>query len=307
MRSNARLVLLAALLALGGVLCAALYVGHVSPPLPSTLTGAFQIVGAPAKLVDRSVSRILPVGSLEERDLGETLRRRYDHQLENRIGQDPDQAYVDALMSVLARHARKPFRYRAYVVDDPAPNALAMPGGTLLVTRGLLFTLHSEAELVAVLGHEIGHVELGHCFDAVRFHLLAKKIGSGPLGSLADQATAMLVRHAFSKTLEDEADTYAWDLVISSEYDPGGVGKSFEALLAYLNQRGVASPQHAAPFRDYFLSHPPLEVRAAKFGERGRLWWARNPAERRYVGRRNLELREAMRPSGPIAEEWIPN
>ena len=61
----------------------------------------------------------------------------------------------------------------------PMPNAFALPGGVIIVTGGLLKTLKSEAELAAVLSHEMGHIELSHCLDTVRFQLLARKDGVG--------------------------------------------------------------------------------------------------------------------------------
>src|SRR5690606_12770631 len=48
------------------------------------------------------------------------------------------------------------------VVDDPTPNAFALPGGPIFVTRGILTLMDSEAELASVLGHEIGHITARH-------------------------------------------------------------------------------------------------------------------------------------------------
>ena len=48
------------------------------------------------------------------------------------------------------------------MLDDPAVNAFAMPGGYIYITRGILAHLNSEAQLAGVLGHEIGHVTARH-------------------------------------------------------------------------------------------------------------------------------------------------
>src|SRR5262245_34415865 len=53
------------------------------------------------------------------------------------------------------------------VVDDPTPNAFALPGGYIFVTRGLMGYMDSEAELAAVLGHEIGHVTARHSVQQI--------------------------------------------------------------------------------------------------------------------------------------------
>ena len=279
---------------------AALYLERVRSPLPSTLTTAFQVLGTPVKLLDRAVSRVVPVSALDERELGDTLRLRYDATV---IAGDPDQAYLDALVKDLGSFTRKPFPYRAYVISYGPPNAMALPGGVVVVTRTLLGAMRSESELIAVLAHELGHIERGHCFDAVRFQLLARKIHSDRLGALADIATQILLRHAYSKTTEDEADQYAYELVINSRYDPRGVGGSFASLRQ--SQGGaMQTPQHADPMRDYFASHPPLEIREAHFDARALQWWKQHPADRRYVGRRNLIQRKALG-GFEVPEEWV--
>ncbi len=300
MKTGLRLGVLAALVACGVALIVVLQQARVQPPLESTFTSAFQIVGAPLKLVDRVASRVLPVSELDEKELGDVYRASYDPQAEPL---SREQRYLDSLVAELRPLTAKPFPYRAYVVDYPTPNAMALPGGVVLVTRELLATLGSEAELVAVLAHEIGHIERGHCFDTVRFELLARKLGAEPLGTLADFAAALLLRHSYSKTMEHEADAYAYELLTHSRYDPRGVAGGFRSLLAYVTARGEGSPQQASPIRDYFTSHPPLELRAAEFGERADAWWRRNPDARRYAGVRNLAARVAL-PRHELADEW---
>jgi len=300
-KAGARLGLLVVLLACGVALITVLHRARVQPPLASTFTSAFQVVGAPLKLVDRVASRVLPVSELDEKELGDVYRKSYDPQA---TPASREQRYVDSLVAELQPLTGKPFPYRAYVVDYPMPNAMALPGGVVLVTRDLLTTLRSEAELVAVLAHEFGHIERGHCFDTVRFELLARKVGAEPLGTLADFAAAILLRHSYSKTMEHEADAYAFELLTNSRYDPRGVGGSFESLLAYQATHDIPSPQRASPIRDYFTSHPPLEVRAEEFGQRAGAWWLRHPEERRYAGRRNLEALVAL-PRHELADEWV--
>ena len=301
MKPGLRIAVLGVLLACGVALIVALQRARVQPPLESTFTSAFQIVGAPIKLVDRVATRVLPVNEIDEKELGDVYRASYDPQA---VSPSREQRYLDSLVAELKPLTGKPFPYRAYVVDYPTPNAMALPGGVVLVTRDLLTTVHSEAELVAVLAHEIGHIERGHCFDTVRFELLARKAGAEPLGQLADFAAAMLLRHSYSKTMEHEADAYAFELLTNSRYDPRGVGGSFRSLMAYEATHGVETARQASPIRDYFTSHPPLEVRAAEFGERAGAWWLRRPEEQRYAGVRNLQALVAL-PRRELPDEWV--
>ena len=301
MNRNPRMVLLAFLLAVGCGLVALLYRAGINPPLESTFTSAFQVIGAPVKLADRALSRVLPVGELDEKELGDAYRHIYDGSADP---PDQDQRYLDALMARLVAFTGKDFPYRAYVIDYGGPNAMALPGGVVLVTRELLSTVQSEAELVSILAHELGHIERGHCFDAVRFELLAKKAGVDSLGMLADFAAQVLLRHSFSKTMEHEADEFSFELLSNSRYDPRGVGRAFTSLIDYVSLAGEASPQYAEPIRDYFTSHPPLELRADEFGQRAEAWWMRHEGESRYVGARNLQARLAMT-AREFTEEWV--
>lgn len=282
MNDRARLIGLAVLLAAGLSLAVAASLTRVDTPLPSSLAPAFQLLGTPVKAVDHLVTRVIPVTDLDEREFGDVLRARYDVQIDD---EDPDFAYLNDLMLYLAAVADKPFEYRIYPLDYSVPNAMALPGGVILVTTGLLGVLDSEAELMAVLGHELGHIEQGHCVDAVRFRLLAEKAGERTFGEIVDFAVRVLMSHSFSKTQENEADEYAYSVLVNSPYDPRGLGRSFASLLRYQNASLVSG---ADPLRDYFMAHPPLEIREAKFRERAEAWWRRNPVEIRHVGRENI-------------------
>jgi len=212
-----RSVMLGVLLVAGFVLLAVLYQAKLRTPMRSTLTSSFQILGAPLKLVDRAASRVLPVDELDEKSLGDIYRKSYDPQS---VPASREQRYLDSLVEELSPFAGRDFPYRVYVVDYPTPNAMALAGGVVLVTRELLSTLKSESELFAVLAHELGHIERGHCFDAVRFELLSRKLGAESLGHIADLSAQLLLRHSYSKTMEHEADEYAFDLLKNSRYDP---------------------------------------------------------------------------------------
>jgi len=73
------------------------------------------------------------------------------------------QAYVTGIGEDLAKNShRNNLIYRFTVLDSKDVNAFALPGGYIYITRGLLAYLNSEAELAAVLGHEIGHVTARH-------------------------------------------------------------------------------------------------------------------------------------------------
>jgi predicted Zn-dependent protease len=94
------------------------------------------------------------------------------------------QRYVEDIGQRLARVSHRPdLPYFFRIVDSPQINAFALPGGYVYITRGILSYLNSEAELAAVLGHEIGHVTARHsvqCWDRYRDSF---NFGSGFAGS----------------------------------------------------------------------------------------------------------------------------
>jgi len=300
--SRLRALVLGLLFAVGTALAFLLARERPVPPLRSSLATPFQLLGAPIKLADRLASRVVPVGSVEERELGDLYRRGFEAQIP---AGDADQAYLDRLMAALRPFARRPFPYRAFRAGPlGGPNALALPGGVILVSDELLRDLGSEAELVAVLAHEIGHIELGHCFDAVRFQLLGRRTGSETLGTLADLARGLLVRHSFSKAEEHEADAYAFTLLASSRYDPAALGSSFASLQRAEEGARTGGPRERAdPLRDYVSSHPPLPLRREAFRQEAAAWWRRHPHERRYLGVANLRRRQAL-DSQELPGEW---
>jgi len=99
----------------------------------------------------------------DELKLGQQLAGMIAQQLPLLPKEDPLARYVDKVGQRVATTSDRPeLFYRFHVVDDGTINAFALPGGYIYVHRGLLAHFNSEAELAAVLGHEIGHVTARH-------------------------------------------------------------------------------------------------------------------------------------------------
>ena len=98
-----------------------------------------------------------------ERDVG---RQMYAPMRQSEGGDyklDPElSAYVESVGRRLAAQAKRKLDYEFHILNDSVPNAWALPGGKIVVNRGLLTELNSEAELAAVLGHEIVHADAAH-------------------------------------------------------------------------------------------------------------------------------------------------
>ncbi|MBK7586668.1 MAG: M48 family metalloprotease [Myxococcales bacterium] len=132
---------------------------------------------------------------------------------------DPDLeryiARVGTRVALAGPRLPRPLRFR--VTDDASPTAYSLPGGEVLVSRGALVYLDSEAELAAVLAHEIAHAARGHT-DVARSALPADARDG-------DTEAALLDRDE-----ERQADALAVSYLASAGYDPHAVGRAFDAL-----------------------------------------------------------------------------
>lgn len=263
------------------------------PPLDSTLAPAYQIAGRASGSINKALSKVIPIDELDEKEYGEIIALNFESSADNN---DRDFIYLNDLIRSLTPHAKKPFSYRVFVLPYSFPNAYALPGGVILATKGLLTVMESEAEVVSVLAHEMGHIENEHCFSAVKYELLFRKLKSPTLGQLADFAINLLLRHSFSKTQENEADEYAYALILQTEYDPAAVGNAFRRLQTRADSTSSRHEerQQADIIEDYFMTHPPLPLRIEKYQEQARLWWQQHPDEKRYIGKSNLMKRQCF-------------
>jgi predicted Zn-dependent protease len=298
--SPQRLLFFAIVMISGIALSWLLYLAEISTPFEATLAPAFQLLGRPVKAVDRALTRVLPIDGVDEAAFGDAIARRYEPHSGGSVEQ---QLYAQRLLSEVSELGRKGFSYRVYLIETEEPNAFALPGGIVVITTGLLSTLKSESELAAVLAHEVGHVELSHCLDRVRFEILSRKIGSASLGELADLAMTLMLRHTFSKTQEEEADEYAWAYLRQSDYDPWALGLAFHRLL---EGHGETGHERSAlnPVLEYLQTHPHLELREERYRERAKVWRENHPSDQRYVGRSNLLSLTPMSIDDSDSSEW---
>ena len=169
---------------------------------------------------------------------------------------------------------RQAIRYHFYLDNNPdLVNAFALPGGSIVVGRGLLNLLESEDELAAVLGHEITHVDNRHAIELLQYELAAKKYGLNAFYQLGRPAVEIF-QAGYTKEQELEADRVGLDMAVSRGYSPQGavaLMKRLEKLEAEESDpnRRAGSPveeiaQASVKSLDhYFLSHPPASERLA--------------------------------------------
>ena len=157
--------------------------------------------------------------------------------------------YVESLVGKLTAQANKEraVEWHIYVIDDPATvNAFATPGGRIYVYTGLLLAADNEAEIVGVLGHEIGHVVGRHSarqlvaangLQAVTDMALGKS--GGDIAKLAAGLAGKGAQLAYGRDMELEADQYGARFASAIGYDPRGLATFFEKLRAKNGDTGL--------------------------------------------------------------------
>ncbi len=167
-------------------------------------------------------------------------------------------------------------RWRFRLLDSGELNAFAVPGGSVYVTRGIATLANDEAELAAVIGHEIAHLAAGHneSFSA-RQQQAARDIENGwaVAGRISDPdraaeraqdtlENALSGLAAYSRSQELEADRIGFDLMVRSGYDPRGQARLLTAMSDYSGTRaqsfGAARMMEQV---DFLASHPSTGTR----------------------------------------------
>lgn len=212
------------------------------------------------------------------------------------VYQDPAlQSYVNRVGQALAQRShRSNLKYHFTVVDSPEINAFALPGGYVYITRGIMSYLNSEAELAAVLGHEIGHVTARHgvrqqsAAQAANIGIALASIFIPQINTQAGQNLANLFGGAllsgYGREHELESDRLGAQYLARAEYDPQamirvvGVLKNQKLFDAEIARQEGREPRR---YHGTFATHPDNDTRLQQVvAEAGGLTVA-NPVERR--------------------------
>ncbi len=174
--------------------------------------------------------------------------------------------YVQSVAIRLLRYAPpRPFKYEFKIVDQTVPNAFALPGGKIFVSRGLLAMVESEDELAGVIGHEITHAAERHA--AARLEI-SKRINPLVIGWMRAAQIA-----AYGRDQERDADRGGQIMCAKAGYDPIGIA-TFLRKLDALERYEVGWSR--LPF--FLATHPTSPERSALASDRATsLAWTRTP------------------------------
>ncbi len=188
-----------------------------------------------------------------------------------RVEDDALQEYFSGIGRELARSSHRPnLPWNFVVVDSPVVNAFAVPGGYVYLTRGILEHMNNEAELAAVLGHEIGHITARHSVTQIsQGQLMNLGLGLGSIfstrfqqvGGLAQMGLEVLMLK-FSRDHEREADQLGLEYMAKCGYDPEQMSRFFQVF----NDMSESS-EGAVP--NWLSTHPSPPDRIQRTSQEG--------------------------------------
>jgi len=185
----------------------------------------------------------------EEQDIaiGSKYAPEVEKQMGGRIANEGLQNYVDSVGQRIARVCHKPhLEYHFVALEDKSVNALALPGGYLFITKGMLKELTSEAQLAAILAHEIVHVvardtsnvmsnQIG--IDILLSAVLSDKTPRGVL--TAADLTRQILGLQYSREDEETADLAGLDYMVLAGYNPYGMVETMQMLQSQQEVRPI--------------------------------------------------------------------
>ena len=177
--------------------------------------------------------------------------------------------YVQSVGKRLSAVSDRPLPYEFQVINSSVPNAWALPGGKIAINRGLLTELGSEAELAAVLGHEIVHSAARHGAKGVQRGMLlqagviAVALSSqdsryGQFAVLGANIGAQLINQKYGRGAELESDLYGTRYMAKAGYDPRAAVDLQQTFVR------LSEGRQTGFLEGLFASHPPSQERVAK-------------------------------------------
>ena len=159
-------------------------------------------------------------------------------------------------------------QYQFFVLDSPVVNAFALPGGYIYVSRGLLALANNEAELAAVIAHEIGHVTGRHAAERVSQNflsslgatILSAAVDVPGIGNAAGLGSELYIK-SYSRDQEHEADGLGVRYLARAGYDPGAMASFLSSLEAHDALEAKLAGRLGKRAFSYFSTHPRTQDR----------------------------------------------
>jgi len=219
-------------------------------------------------------------------DLDKKLGAENAALVEAQMGLYQDEKMTDYVRKIgnrlVSKLDKNPFEFHFAIADEGVPNAFALPGGYVYVTRGLLSLITTEDELAGVMGHEIIHATERHSIKQMRSSILPSMLElpgnivgtvvNEDLGNLLNMpisASNALWLTSYSRKHETESDKKGVTLASKAGYDPGAMKSILDRI-----SRAVEIVTEEEEKKSYFSSHPYTPDRIKKIEKtEAKLMW----------------------------------
>ena len=218
-------------------------------------------------------SQFMLVSRAQEKRIGDQYAPEIEKQLGGRIDNAVLQNYIGKVGQKVVRASHTPdgdFEFAA--VNDKSVNAMALPGGYIFITRGMLEKVETEAQLASILAHETAHVTARHVAAAMSYQIgidiLMSVAMSGETGQGVRTGTNIgiqLMSLKYSRTHEYQADKYGMDYLAGAGYAPEGMIETMDILEKLSKTRSI----------EFFSTHPNPDNRRSEL--EARMMWAHYP------------------------------
>ncbi|MDR1650108.1 MAG: M48 family metalloprotease [Synergistaceae bacterium] len=236
-------------------------------PLPAaSLSSDSGVSGEPAPRLNSG--EISDPELLKERAIGRKIAERIEKD-EELVADPALLARFSMILDSLAPHLERKIPYEIRILRSDVPNAFCLPGGFVFFTTRMLELLHSDAEIAAVLAHEMIHVDQKHgmkmAAQANKLSLAALAVILASGGAVAPAVLAQVAQVAivsgYGIEFEKEADSKGLDVLIAAGYPPAAMVTVME---------GFVNEEMKRPVRDYgiYMNHPESIDRVKSLSEK---------------------------------------
>lgn len=183
----------------------------------------------------------------------------------------------DIVSKLVASSDEPSQRFQIVILNSPAVNAFALPGGFLYITRGLLALANDASEVAAVLAHEMAHVTSRHGQERLRQARKTELVSRAVQGVISDKSTVAALKQkrqldfaTFTQSQELDADLIGVQNAGRAGYDPFAAARFLDVMANYQNYRTAATVARRNDGPDFLSTHPstPRRIQQARLSAR---------------------------------------
>ncbi len=251
--------------------------------------------------IQKDVTRVTAISTEEENRLGKEASRLVEKEYKGKLDMDNDWlAYVRSVgASLTSGVERKGIGYHFHIIRSGEENAFAVPGGGIYILTGLLNKIENEAQLAAILAHEIKHVDLRHVVAVYQVVSRLPDTVKNPAAIVAQMA-----KHPYSARQEADADRRGLELIYTFGYSPYQIVDFWEKKTVPAQQTSQ-NPSEQSPIgkiietvvkeaENVLATHPKYEKRACLLRNHVIKLQEKYPMEKVYVGKWNYDNKVPM-------------